>query len=241
MEGDNQSEGRRFKPGRRLGEIESGRQSEAGAGPFGMEGLLKSLENLKRGRVRGLVDKRMREFRETGKSGDAVFRELCFCLLTANYTAEGGIRIQDRIGNGFCSLPESKLAIKLKRMGHRHPNSRANYIREARRQRYSLLDILKSRSGKEAREWLVKNVKGLGWKEASHFLRNIGFEDLAIIDFHIVDLLVREGLIERPNTLTKRKYLETEKVLEKIAKKSGLTPAELDLYLWCLETGKVLK
>jgi len=91
------------------------------------------------------------------------------------------------------------------------------------------------------REWLVESVKGLGYKEASHFLRNIGYDDYAIVDFHIVDLLVRHNLIKKPKTLSRVKYLEIEEILRKIAKKSGLTLAELDLYLWFLETNKVLK
>jgi N-glycosylase/DNA lyase len=206
-----------------------------------MKKLLDSLENLKNSSVKKLVDSRIREFQRLGESSrDEIFQELCFCLLTANYSAEGGIRIQRELGKGFSDLPEDKLARRLKGLGHRYPDARAGYIAEARKIRDSLLD-LKSRSGKQAREWLVKNVRGLGWKEASHFLRNIGFEDLAIIDFHILDLLVGEGLIKRPKNLTKRRYLEIESVLEGIAEKAGLTLAELDLYLWYLETGKVLK
>jgi N-glycosylase/DNA lyase len=91
------------------------------------------------------------------------------------------------------------------------------------------------------REWLVNNVKGLGMKESSHFLRNIGYKDLAIIDFHIVDLLEREKLIERPKTITPKKYLEIEQILAELGKKTNLNLAELDLYLWYLETGKILK
>jgi len=95
----------------------------------------------------------------------------------------------------------------------------------------------------EVRSWLVKNITGLGLKESSHFLRNIGFEDVAIVDFHIVDLLVREGLIRKikPGALTKKKYLEIEQLLFDISRKVNLNLAELDLYLWYLETGKVLK
>jgi N-glycosylase/DNA lyase len=91
------------------------------------------------------------------------------------------------------------------------------------------------------REWLIAEVKGFGPKESSHFLRNVGFTDFAIIDFHIVDVLVRHGLIEKPKTVTKRRYLEIEELLRHIAKKADLNMAELDLYLWYMETGKVLK
>ncbi len=75
----------------------------------------------------------------------------------------------------------------------------------------------------------------------SHFIRNIGHRDCAIIDFHILDILARCGLIEKPKTLTKKKYLEIENVLRRIAARSRLNLGELDLYLWYMETGKVLK
>ena len=104
-----------------------------------------------------------------------------------------------------------------------------------------LNQIINNISNKSLREWLVKNIKGLGYKEASHFLRNIGFDDYAIIDFHIVDLLVKYNIIQKPKSLTKQKYLEIEEKLRKIAKKTNLTLAELDLYLWYMETGKILK
>lgn len=78
-------------------------------------------------------------------------------------------------------------------------------------------------------------------KEASHFLRNIGYSNYAIIDFHIIDLLEREGIIKRPKTLTPAKYIEIENKLKEIGKKTELTQAELDLYLWYMETGKILK
>jgi N-glycosylase/DNA lyase len=104
-----------------------------------------------------------------------------------------------------------------------------------------LKEITKFHDKKAIREWIVNNVKGLGYKEASHFLRNIGFDDYAIIDFHIVDVLVNHKLIEKPKTITKRKYLEIEEILKNIAKETNLTLAELDLYLWYMETGKILK
>ena len=73
-------------------------------------------------------------------------------------------------------------------------------------------------------------------------MRNIGYKNLAIIDFHILDLLVKNNLLkEKPKTLTKGKYLEIENILRKLAQKLCITLAELDLYLWYLETGKIVK
>jgi N-glycosylase/DNA lyase len=208
-----------------------------------MEKVLRQIEELRHGEIGRLVDSRIREFEEAGKAKqDAVFGELCFCLLTANFSAEKCITIQKEMGRGFSLLSEEELAKGLRKHGHRFPNTRANYIYEARKCEGDLCKLVGT--GKERREKLVSDVKGLGMKEASHFLRNIGFKDVAIIDFHILDLLKEEGLIDfdrRTQTLTKKKYLEIEQVLEGIARRAGLNLAELDLYLWYIETGKVLK
>ncbi len=206
--------------------------------------LLGSVEALKRGRTGSLVRRRMKEFRQAGKgSGSRLFSELCFCILTANYTAEGGIRIQKDMGNDFCTLDEKELAKRLKSLGHRFPNTRARYISEARRHRVDVESMWSTCSSSELREWLVRNVKGLGYKEASHFLRNTGATDLAIIDFHIIDVLARNGLIKKPKSksLSRKRYLEIEKVLARLAAKANVSLAELDLHLWYLETGKILK
>jgi N-glycosylase/DNA lyase len=206
--------------------------------------LLESIQGLKRGKTGALVRRRMGEFRQAGKgSGNRLFSELCFCILTANYTAEGGIRIQKDMGNDFCTLDEGELAKRLKSLGHRFPNTRARYISEARRHRVDVESMSRTCSSGELREWLVRNVKGLGYKEASHFLRNTGATDIAIIDFHIIDVLARNGLILKPKSksLSRKRYLEIEKTLADLAAKAKVSLAELDLYLWYMETGKILK
>jgi N-glycosylase/DNA lyase len=208
-----------------------------------MKRLLESIESLKDSEVRILVDARLREFKEIGNgSSNEIFKELCFCILTANFNAEKCMKVQMEIGDKFLTLPESPLAKKLRELGHRYPNTRARYIVDARKYKNSLKGILKTFNDEnELREWLVKNVKGIGYKEASHFLRNIGYANFAIIDFHIIDVLTNHKIIEKPKALTKRKYLEIEDLLRKIARRLNLNLAELDLYLWYMETGKILK
>lgn len=188
-----------------------------------------------------LVKSRLKEFEEIGKDERRVFKELCFCILTANFSAENGIKIQLSIDDGFISLPKEHLCKKLKELGHRFPNSRCDYIFDARKFYGTLLETVRGfKCGGSAREWLTANVTGIGYKEASHFLRNIGFKDVAIIDRHIINYLVKKGLTDK-KTLTKRKYLELERILWAIADRLGITLAELDLYLWYLMTGKILK
>lgn len=209
---------------------------------MGKKELLAELERLMGDPIRETIEKRMGEFREAGKGGEERwFSELCFCILTANYTAHGGIRIQNELGaEGFCNLPHPELVARLKQLGHRFYNMRGKFIVEARGK--NVKKELYGKGQKEMREWLVENVKGLGWKEASHFLRNLGYFDVAIIDRHIISILQRHGYIkEAPKTLGKKKYLEIESILDGIAKEAGMSQGEMDLYLWYLKTGKVLK
>jgi len=94
----------------------------------------------------------------------------------------------------------------------------------------------------DAREWLVKNIKGLGYKEASHFLRNVGYHNVAILDRHILRVLNDHVLIDEiPKNLTAKKYKEIEKIILDLAKEIKVLPSELDLYLWYSKTGEVLK
>lgn len=207
-----------------------------------MKKIISLINKKKKSKIDNIIKKRIKEFESfKNKSNDVLFKELSFCILTANYSAENSIRIQNQINNGFLKLNESQLAKRLREVGYRFPNLRAKYIIKSRIHKNSLKNILKKNDEKEVREWIVKNITGLGYKEASHFLRNIGFKNLAIIDFHIIDILEKNDLIKRPKTITKKKYLEIENVLENIAKKAKTNLAELDLYLWHEETGKVLK
>jgi len=207
-----------------------------------MENLIKSVENLKNGDVGRLVDNKIKQFKGIDKdSNEAVFNELCFCILTANFNAEKSIMIQDEIGEGFCKFCEDELSNKLTELGHRFPNARAKYISECQRFKDRIKYVIQSLSGEKLREYLVKNIKGIGYKEASHFLRNIGFDDYAIIDFHIIDILARNNLIEKSKVISKKNYMEIESVLKNLSKQLNVTLAELDLYLWYLETGKILK
>jgi len=208
-----------------------------------MDRLLRTIRDLENSKVRRLVKKRIKEFEANGrKQNTALFKEMCFCILAANFNAERTTQIQRTVGDGFLTLSRPELSRELRELGYRFPNTRASYIFEAQEVKSSLKGILASFDNENAmREWLCENVKGLGYKEASHFLRNIGCKNFAIIDSHIMHLLGDHELIEMPATLTKKRYLEIEEVLRKISQKAGLSLAELDLYLWYMETGKVLK
>lgn len=206
-----------------------------------MKSILNKVEIIRKSQTSKLIDKRLKEFKQLGRKGnDEWFCELCFCILTANSKAATALSIQDELGvKGFLCLPEDSVCDCIKRNKHRFHNNKARYIIHARKYR-KIKDILKKQ--KDPRAWLVENIKGLGWKESSHFLRNVGYTDYAIIDRHVLNILKENNLIKKkPGSLQKSKYLEIESILLRICKKLNMTQAELDMYLWYMKTGQVLK
>jgi len=206
-----------------------------------MKELLRKIESLKHSDIHTTVTKRIQEFKSINKDvPNDLFIELCFCILTANFNAQRGIDIHHQLSDCFSTASKEELEKKLRQCGYRFPN-RAPCIVKSAQMKQEIHTALHSLKGDELRDWFVCTIPGLGYKEASHFLRNIGFDNYAIIDSHILDLLARHQIISQPKTLTKKRYLEIEQILFDIARKTHLTLAELDLYLWYMETGKILK
>ncbi len=207
-----------------------------------MNQLLNDIEALKHSPLSKEIKRRLLEFKRKGtQSNSTVFSELCFCILTANCSAESCIQTQESIGDRFHQLDTSTLTKKLRQCHYRFPNLRAQYINQASSYALQLKDIIEKHSGEQRRTWLVDHIRGIGYKEASHFLRNIGYEDYGIIDKHIIRLLTSHEIITPPKTITKNSYLHIENILRNIAQRTQLSLAGLDLYLWYMQTGKVLK
>lgn len=188
------------------------------------------------------VQERLTEFEATQKSTDeAWFHELCFCILAANTSSAMAWRVQSAISaKDFLELPKEALRKKLNELRTRFYNMRTEYIVLARRhmplkKKISELSILKKR------EWLATHVKGINFKEASHFLRNTGHLDFAILDKHVINISNEFGIIKQRKPLTQKRYVLIEKKLQRIADKLKITQGELDFYLWYMKTGKVMK
>ena len=207
-----------------------------------MDKLIQKINKLRNSELKKKIDKRLSEFRLMNKKGDREwFSELCFCLLTANTSAEMGLRVQKHLGyEGFTThKTQEELADRLKNAKSRFYNTRACYIHLANEHKDIKKKLLEQ---KDKRQWLVDNIKGLSYKEASHFLRNIGFFEYAIIDKHILRLMHENRMIkEIPKSMNKKYYFEYEKILGKLADKVKMQQGELDPYLWYMKTGKVLK
>lgn len=191
------------------------------------------------------VENRIEEFRQAQRDGEERwFEELVFCLLTANYSAKGALAcisaLKERRALNLGNLEELRVCLQHR---HRFPNKRAEFILEARHHKGDLKKTITSQlSSYAAREWLIENIKGLGMKEASHFLRNVGYLDLAIIDKHILRHMVEQGILaEHPKTVTRKKYLEYEAILKRVAVRLYMPLGMMDLYLWAKKSGEVIK
>lgn len=213
-----------------------------------------ALEDLKalHKELRGQIVERLGEFKEIWRSGsdEDLFHELVYCLLTPQSKAKSCFHavtclIDDDI---LLSGNVREIAKTLKGKVRFH-NNKAKHIILAR-QRFTekgKIKINRAISDKGdpymTREWLVDNIRGMGYKEASHFLRNIGLgEELAILDRHILKNLVLLGVInEVPSSLSRKRYLEIEAEMRRFAENIKIPMAHLDLLLWFKETKEIFK
>ncbi|MFT4302944.1 MAG: N-glycosylase/DNA lyase [Candidatus Woesearchaeota archaeon] len=212
---------------------------------------MKSLKNLilqnVNSNIKSKIDKRLNDFKKINKkTKEEWFSELCFCILTANSKASTAINIQNQLGyHGFRNLSQEELSNFIRNNKHRFHNNKSKYICESRNYeniQEIIINIIKNKNEKFAREWIANNIKGLGLKEASHFLRNVGYTNLAILDRHVINLMLEHSLIkEKPKTLSKNTYLELENKLQKLCNQLEMSQAQLDMHLWYLKTGEVLK
>ncbi len=199
------------------------------------------------------IDERLSFFRhQYSKSQRYVFKELCFCLMTPQSKARKCNDVIERLysDGSLFSLEEKSLASMLNEV--RFKNNKARYIVLARdhffdheRGRFIIKDIMDSygEDTKGLRDYLYSNIKGLGMKESSHFLRNIGKgDDIAILDRHVFTNMIRYGILEEiPKTLTKKKYLELEDILRNFSRCNNIPLDALDLLFWSSQTGEIFK
>jgi len=200
---------------------------------------------------RRAIEQRLREFRAVpGRGDEAVFEELCFCILTAGSSARMGMRTVEALRDILLTGTREELQrraeqhrVRFWRLRPAYIHCTRQYLQDACGMR--LRDLLDSFDDPLARrDFLATNraIKGLGFKEASHFLRNIGYRGYAILDKHIVNSLREMGVIDKRLKPTSRTgYLAIEKRLERFSREIGIDMDHLDLLLWSRKTGEILK
>jgi N-glycosylase/DNA lyase len=199
------------------------------------------------------IESRLSEFKGIWlfADDDRLWEELVFCIFTAGASARMGIRSIEAVRPLLKNGRREQMTRALKMAGaHRFPVERPEYIVSTRAflNEYCgmrLRETLKAFSDPVARrDWLAQEsrIKGLGFKEASHFLRNVGFKGYGILDKHVMRCLAELHLVETPKPPTTRtRYLEIEQKLKAFARDVAIDFDELDLVLWSIKTGEVLK
>ena len=162
----------------------------------------------------------------------AILMELIFCINSpqTKYTKNIKGEALGALVTLLPSLSVDELANIYK--GHiRFHNNKARYCLEAHKNFPRILTIIDSSiSPREKREWLVKHIRGLSYKEASHFLRNIRRDEgeLAILDIHILKYLN----YPKSYVPSRKEYLRLEQVFIEKAEALGIPAGELDVRLW---------
>ena len=196
------------------------------------------------------IEKRLVHFESVGQQGGrALFEELAFCILTPQSKAFSCNEAIEKLKSGGLlfdgKVPSIRKVLATKTRFH---NKKAAYLVGAREKFEEngferLCNITFVGSERDARGALLKEVKGMGWKEASHYLRNVGRgKTIAILDRHILKNLHRHGAIKTiPKSMTALQYQVLEKQMQKFCEKTGIPMAHLDLFFWAQETGVIFK
>jgi N-glycosylase/DNA lyase len=90
-------------------------------------------------------------------------------------------------------------------------------------------------TGEAIREWLVDNAPGIGPKQASMFVRNVGLSyELAILDRHVLNYMIALDITPTPirQTSALRPYLKGETALRVHADHIGVSVGLLDWAIW---------
>jgi N-glycosylase/DNA lyase len=191
------------------------------------------------------------ELRQVNKNDNQrIFEELCFCIFTANTSAEMGLKAVDAVRNLLINGSQEEMTKHLEGV-YRFNAVRPSYIihtREYLKNNFNFkiknrIEALKE-NPIELRNFFAfnKGIKGLGYKEASHFLRNIGFKGYAILDKHILNSLLEFNTIDKIKTpLTSKVYYEIEEKMKLFSNEIEIPMDDLDLLLWSRRTGRILK
>jgi len=150
---------------------------------------------------------RLDQFQEVWRRGsdELLWEELVFCIFTAGASARMGFRSVEAIRPFLIDGKREDMTLALRTNGaHRFPVERPGYIvvtRDYLREHCGLALRKKLQSFAdplERRDWLAreKRIKGLGYKESSHFLRNIGLLGHAILDKHVMSCLADLKVVE---------------------------------------------
>ena len=198
-------------------------------------------------RIKDKIEERINYLNSIQLDDYSLLLELFFCILTPQSKARNAGRIIEEIKKDISILEDIKKLSELLRLV-RFKNHKALYINEAYNKfkpkgNISLKELKNNLKVFDFRDYLVKNVKGIGYKEASHFLRNIGLgKDIAILDRHILNIMNKLSLIESiPISINRSKYQKIENTLRDFSLSIKIPLDHIDFLFWYIKTNDIYK
>jgi N-glycosylase/DNA lyase len=195
------------------------------------------------------IEKRLAEFSDNFKNmnEEDIFAELSFCTFTPQSKARSCWKCIEHLKSSRLLYTAGADELKCNISGVRFHNNKSGYVIKNRSMiagmNFKKFILENSKDIKALRKWLVENIKGYSFKEAGHFLRNIGYgAEIAILDRHILKNLIIYGVIQEiPKTLNERTYLEIEDKMTEFSKKIKIPMHHLDILFWYKQTGEIFK
>lgn len=212
--------------------------------------IIESIDDLRKyyKSVASIIKQRLMEFDYVLERADnnELFQELAYCILTANASARMGLNAINTLDSKLFTGSTQEIVQRLRGV-YRFPNTRADYIVRSRQFLQDTLNMDMRRvfaqyddSPNELRFYFKDNIIGLGHKESSHFLRNIGYKGFAILDKHVISMLNMFGCnADKPRN--RMQYEETEQKMKDFAKEVNIDFDELDLLFWSYKAGEIIK
>lgn len=186
---------------------------------------------------------RLAEFKKP-RTEEFLWEELIYCIFAANSSAKMAQTALSLLGpiHKTATLEQMQKAVHKK---VRFYNIRSRFFHENREfvksNHKTLTKLVESFTNVyELRNYLAEQFLGFQFKESSHYLRNIGFTGLCIIDKHVLFLMKEFGVLKSANPpKNKQSYFEIEKKILKFAKHNKYDIDVLDLALWSYRSGFV--
>jgi N-glycosylase/DNA lyase len=196
------------------------------------------------------------------RSEQSLWHELVACMLGSRVSfehaqaaayhlrASGLLNVADcfRDGDEFeskiCTALSAPIYPPLTRLGigrkYQFPRVRANHIRRSADSIYQQCESIKSllyssNDSREARVKIISAALGIGPKQSSLFLRNIGYaDDLAILDTHVMHYMCLLGLLTGTEKQTTQLtvYEKMEERLKAYAERLKAIISRLDTAIW---------
>lgn len=162
------------------------------------------------------------------KTEEDIFYHFCFAILVPQTTHKNTMSVVKELKEkNFFNEDIREADLKKIVKSTRFFNNKTRYLLILKQNWNWIYEITIALYDRDVlREFLVTEVHGLGMKAASHLMRNLGYEEVAIIDTHIL----KHYGFNQPKSA--KEYIKLEALIEVDAARHDMSVGALDAYLW---------